>query len=113
MTWITTATGSEVSLRNPEPASISLRTIAHHLSLINRFTGATCRPYSVAEHSLLVCEIAEREFQLDAHGLLAALLLAAHCSVIQHNIVMLVAANGHALLGELHRLLDDAFTHDE
>ena len=78
MTWITTATGTEVSLRDPEPAAISLRTIAHHLSLINRFTGATCRPYSVAEHSLLVCEIAEREFKLDAHGLLAALLHDAH-----------------------------------
>jgi hypothetical protein len=78
MTWITTATGAEVSLQHPQPGAITLRTIAHHLSLINRFTGATCRPYSVAEHSLLVCEIAEREFQLDAHGLLAALLHDAH-----------------------------------
>ena len=78
MTWITTATGAEVSLQHPQPGAITLRTIAHHLSLINRFTGATCRPYSVAEHSLLVCEIAEREFRLDAHGLLAALLRDAH-----------------------------------
>ncbi|NKI97562.1 hypothetical protein [Rhizobacter sp. SG703] len=78
MTWITTATGSEVSLRDPEPSAITLRTIAHHLSLINRFTGATCRPYSVAEHSLLVCEIAEREFHLDVHGQFAALMHDAH-----------------------------------
>ena len=78
MTWITTATGAEVSLQHPQPGAITLRTIAHHLSLINRFTGATCRPYSVPEHSLLVCEIAEREFQLDAHGLFAALLHDAH-----------------------------------
>jgi uncharacterized protein len=78
MTWITTATGTEVSLQHPQPGTINLRTIAHHLSLINRFTGATCRPYSVAEHSLLVCKIAEIEFQLDVHGLFAALMHDAH-----------------------------------
>lgn len=39
---------------------IALGDIAHHLSLINRFTGATDRPYSVAEHSLLCAEIARR-----------------------------------------------------
>lgn len=33
--------------------------IAHHLALINRFTGATSRPYSVAEHSLLVERIGQ------------------------------------------------------
>lgn len=78
MTWITTATGAEVSLQQPRLASINLATIAHHLAQINRFTGAACRPYSVAEHSLLVCEIAEREFKLNPHGLLAALLHDAH-----------------------------------
>lgn len=52
--------------------------IAHHLAIINRFTGATCRPYSVAEHSLLVAEIAERELRLGALGLKAALLHDAH-----------------------------------
>lgn len=31
-----------------------LKDIAHHLAQINRFTGACSRPYSVAEHSLLV-----------------------------------------------------------
>jgi hypothetical protein len=78
MTWITTATGAEVSLQQPRLASINLASIAHHLAQINRFTGAACRPYSVAEHSLLVCEIAEREFNLPSHGLLAALLHDAH-----------------------------------
>lgn len=39
---------------------VALGDIAHHLSLINRFTGATIRPYSVAEHSLLCAEIAKR-----------------------------------------------------
>lgn len=78
MSWILTATGHDVDMRHPRPGSINLPTIAHHLSLINRFCGATCRPYSVAEHSLLVCEIAEREFHLSCHGLFAALMHDAH-----------------------------------
>jgi hypothetical protein len=78
MIIITTATGTQVSLKHPLPGSIDLRTIAHHLSLINRFNGATCRPYSLAEHSLLICRIAERELHLDVHGQFAALMLAAH-----------------------------------
>lgn len=36
-----------------------LKDIAHHLAQINRFTGACSRPYSVAEHSLLVERIGE------------------------------------------------------
>jgi hypothetical protein len=83
MTWITTATGAEVSLQQPRLA-INLATIAHHLAQINRFTGAACRPYSVAEHSLLVCEIAEREFKLPSQGLLAALLHDAHQAFTNH-----------------------------
>jgi hypothetical protein len=47
--------------------------IAHHLALINRFTGATSRPYSVAEHSLLVERIGERRGA--APGLRMALLM--------------------------------------
>ena len=78
MSWILTALGNEVHMRFPSPGTINLATIAHHLSLINRFCGATCRPYSVAEHSLLVCEIAERDFHLDCHALFAALMHDAH-----------------------------------
>lgn len=78
MTWMLTAKGNQVSMRYPVPGAINLATIGHHLSLINRFCGATCRPYSVAEHSLLVCEIAARLFKLDCHGLMAALMHDAH-----------------------------------
>jgi len=52
-----TSTGRDYTLAGPgtlvcnEP---NIREIAHHLAIINRFTGATFRPYSVAEHSLLV-----------------------------------------------------------
>lgn len=52
--------------------------IAWALAQLNRYTGHCLRPYSVAEHSLLVCEIAERELGLDVHGLLAAHMHDAH-----------------------------------
>lgn len=78
MTWILTATGNQVDMAMPRVGSINLATIAHHLSLINRFCGATCRPYSVAEHSLLVLEILERQHHLSCNGLFAGLMHDAH-----------------------------------
>lgn len=75
---IVTANGNEVDMRYPRPGSITLPDVAHHLATINRFTGAARRPYSVAEHSLLVCEIAERELHLPVEGRLAALMHDAH-----------------------------------
>lgn len=79
MTFIVTAEGNELHLRAPQPQHLGAYTVAWALAQINRFTGHAVRPYSVAEHSLLVCEIAERECGLsDAHGLMACLLHDAH-----------------------------------
>lgn len=58
--------------------AISIANVAHQLAQINRYTGAARRPISVAEHSLLVWQIAKRELGLDVHGQLAALLHDAH-----------------------------------
>lgn len=77
MNFIVTAEGRELDLVNPAPGHITILDIAWTLSQENRF-GRCVRPYSVAEHSLLVCEIAERELGLDIHGLLAALMHDAH-----------------------------------
>lgn len=60
MTWLLTATGITFDLEFIAPDAIDIRDIAHHLAQINRFTGACRRPYSVAEHSLLVCNIVGR-----------------------------------------------------
>jgi hypothetical protein len=65
MTWMLTSSGLEYHLSGPATLGadgriVTIEDIAHHLSLINRFTGATSRPYSVAEHSLLCCDIAAR-----------------------------------------------------
>ncbi len=78
MSFIITASGDELSLERPAPGHITAYTIAWALSQLNRFTGHAVRPYSVAEHSLLVCDIAEHELGLDAHGQLAALIHDAH-----------------------------------
>lgn len=54
-----------------------IEVIAHSLAQINRFTGHAHRPYSVAEHSLLVCEIV-KGMGLDCHAQRAALMHDAH-----------------------------------
>ena len=76
--WMTTSDGQELDLTEPRPAAITGRDLAGGLAQMNRCAGRCHRPYSVAEHSLLVCEIAERELHLDVHGQLAALLHDAH-----------------------------------
>ena len=43
-----------------------IETIAHALSNINRWTGHTIRPFSVAQHSLLVSYLVPPEFALEA-----------------------------------------------
>ena len=68
------------------PYNVStVREIAHALAQINRFTGHCARPYSVAEHSLLVADIVHATHQGINHNRveveLAALLHDAHESV--------------------------------
>jgi hypothetical protein len=74
-TWMLTRSARRFDLAAPTPAMVCIEDIAWHLSLINRFTGATVRPYSVAEHCLLVTEILERSvIGIDPMCLRAALL---------------------------------------
>ena len=49
---IMTFTGKMFDFLKPTPEIICIEDIAHHLALINRYTGATKVPYSVAEHSV-------------------------------------------------------------
>lgn len=60
MTWLLTHTGREHSLTAlPHPDNApSVSEIAWSLAHINRYTGHARRAYSVAEHSLLVADIA-------------------------------------------------------
>lgn len=66
MTWIQTFTGRAFDLLKPTPEMVCIEDIAHHLALINRFTGATREPYSVAQHSVLCSLIVPPELALTA-----------------------------------------------
>jgi hypothetical protein len=46
-----------------DPGVFKISDIAHHLSMINRYNGATYRPYSVAEHCLKLAAYAEKNLQ--------------------------------------------------
>lgn len=53
---VATLTGI-VDLINPDPATITLEAMSHHLALLNRYCGSTELPFSVAQHSLLTADI--------------------------------------------------------
>lgn len=86
MTWLLTSQGRDHHLVAPHathPSNVpSLREIAHSLAHINRFTGHARRAYSVAEHSLLVMDIAKTEYNADAGCQLAALMHDAHECIV-------------------------------
>ncbi len=65
-TWIQTWSGVAFNLLDPRPEDIRPRDIAHHLALINRFTGATAVPYSVAEHSVRCSWIVPPDLALES-----------------------------------------------
>ncbi|MBO9647388.1 MAG: hypothetical protein J7605_02675 [Variovorax sp.] len=82
MSWMITASGAEYHFTGYEACTesgrpVRIEDIAHQLAQINRFCGATKRPYSVAEHSLLVSEFVQRDGR-GATVQLAALLHDAH-----------------------------------
>lgn len=56
MTWIQTYTGLAFELADPRPEMVCIEDIARALSQINRFTGHTDWPYSVAQHCVVMSE---------------------------------------------------------
>ncbi len=66
MTWIATFTGRKVNPCNLRPEDVCIEDVAHHLALINRFTGASRVPYSVAEHSLRMSYLVPDDLRLEA-----------------------------------------------
>lgn len=61
MTWIATFTGRKVNPCNLRPEDVCIEDVAHHLALVNRFSGASRVPYSVAEHSLRMSYLVSQE----------------------------------------------------
>ncbi len=79
MSGILTHSGITFRFDFIEQRSISILDIGHHLAQINRFAGACVRPYSVAEHSLLVAYIMETHLGVRSpHALMAGLLHDGH-----------------------------------
>lgn len=64
--FIQTYTGHAFPLLDPSPKDIFLEDIAHALAYTNRFNGHALFPYSVAQHSLLMVDIAPHGFEMDA-----------------------------------------------
>ncbi len=64
--WITTFTGVKFHYRKPVFDEICIEDIAHHLSLLCRFTGACSQFYSVAEHSIRVSRVVSTQMKLSA-----------------------------------------------
>lgn len=112
--FILTFSGIEFPLARPRPSDVCIEDVAHHLALVNRFTGATVRrPYSVAEHSLLVCEILERDGGVrDAMCLRAALLHDAHEAYlgdVATPVKRFLGEEWHALEGGVERAVQQHF----
>jgi 5'-deoxynucleotidase YfbR-like HD superfamily hydrolase len=59
--WIESFTGRRIKPLQPDAGVIDIRDIAHHLSNQCRYSGAVRVHYSVAEHSVRVCELLERQ----------------------------------------------------
>lgn len=59
--WIETSTGRRFHLLDPRPEDLSIEDIAHAQSNLCRFTGHVRKYYSVAEHSVRVSWLLERE----------------------------------------------------
>lgn len=113
MTWTLTHCGEELDLLNPSADQILVHDLRVALARQPRYNGHTARHYSVAEHSLLVCEIMQRDLAVRSpHALLAGLLHDAHEAYIgditSPTAAALRALGGGEALEELKRRLDRA-----
>jgi hypothetical protein len=104
MTWMLTATGAQIDLRLMPAADISILDIAQGLARIDRFNGACVRPYCVAEHSLLVCDILATEHHAHLAVRLAGLLHDAHAAYTGDLSSPMKALIGEAWAREEHRI---------
>ena len=106
--WQRMLSGRRLDLLDPTPVDIEIEDIAHGLAFVARWNGQTRGdwPYSVAEHSLLVEELFERQNRgVGARWRLAALLHDAPEYVIGDMISPVKAA-----VGPDYGALDDRLT---
>ena len=63
--WMQTYTGRQFFPFAPERSDVVIEDIAHHLSLLCRFTGACRVHYSVAQHCVVVSQLVPAEFAFE------------------------------------------------
>lgn len=68
--YIRTYTGRRFWPADARPDDVHIEDIAHALALCNRFAGHTVRPYSVAQHSVLIARSFGDDKVLAKHALL-------------------------------------------
>ena len=66
MSYISTYLGNRFFPLEPKIDQIHIEDIAHGLAYICRFNGQTSEFYSVAQHSLIVCDLVVEEFKFAA-----------------------------------------------
>lgn len=94
--WTQTHSGRAFPLLNPTPQDVEWRVVAISLSGIPRFLRHTFTPYSVAQHSVLACQVMETAVR-DVRGRGA----------------LLAAADGPSAKIEVHALMRRAELDDE
>ena len=72
--YLRTFTGKRFHMLGDDPDEIDIMDIAHALSHVNRFTGHTTHPYSVAAHSIFVADIVDHLYGFNPERMLAALM---------------------------------------
>lgn len=72
--WLQTFTGRAFTPLDPRPEDVCIEDIAHSLACMNRFTGHTREPYSVAQHSILASTYIRDVYGASTRMQLAALL---------------------------------------
>lgn len=73
VSWIQTFSGKAIDPLEPNPAALDIIDVAHALSHVNRYTGHTFKPYSVALHSLTVAHLVKMRGESRATQLWALL----------------------------------------
>lgn len=111
--WMLTATGRRIELDWPQVANeLQIFDIAWALAQVNRFNGHALRPYSVAEHSLLVADIVEREMLQPPAAVLAALMHDAHEAYVGDvptPVKHIIGPRWHAIESEWQTACEHAF----
>lgn len=64
MPWIQTYTGKRIDPWNYSEDDFCIEDVARSLAFTNRFSGHSSRPYSVAQHSLMVSELCDEDHAL-------------------------------------------------